>query len=151
VSSKLQKASCVLAAALPLSLGACGGSKVDAPTSGFGPVYETIFSTRCLPCHDPSTGIDATGATLGKLDLSTEALSYANLVGVKATGVSCVGLGLTLVVPGSAQSSLLFGKVDGPLTMMPPACGAFMPNNGTTLNQAEVNLIQTWIDDGAKR
>ena len=55
------------------------------------------------------------------------------------------------MVAGSAQTSLLFGKVDGPLTMTTPACGAFMPNNGLTLTQAEVTSIQMWIDDGANR
>jgi hypothetical protein len=133
-------------------LWACGGGGTggDPGATGFTQVYSTVISERCLPCH--ASGGDAgtnVGFIFGKLDMSTQQLAYANLVGVKAAGVSCVITGLTRVVPGSAQTSVLFGKVDAPLTMNPTPCGDTMPDDGTNLTQAEVTLIQTWINDGA--
>lgn len=87
------------------------------------------------------------------LDMSTEPTAYANLVGVKAKGMgACSTSGLTRVVPGSAQTSLLFEKVDSKLPQMSaPPCGDPMPDDATALDQAQVDLIQAWIDDGAQR
>ncbi len=134
-------------------LWACGGgSPVNDPgTTGFTQVYSTVIAKRCVPCHATGDAGANPGLFYGKLDMSTQQLAYANLVGVKAMGVSCVISGLTRVVPGSAQTSVLFGKVDAPLTMNPTPCGDTMPDDGTNLTQAEVTLIQTWIDQGANR
>jgi hypothetical protein len=124
---------------------ACGGGH-DEGTS-FSEVYTTIISSRCLPCHSVGTG-----ATAGMLDMSTEATAYANLVGVKAEGMGgCLTSGITRVVPGNAQMSLLFEKVESKLAQVNPPCGDPMPDDATTLDQAQVDLIQTWIDDGAQR
>jgi hypothetical protein len=135
------------------ALWACGGGGTvgDQGATGFTQVYSTIISKRCVPCHATGDAGPNPGLFFGKLDMSTEQLAYANLVGVKAMGVSCVMTGLTRVVPGSAQTSVLFGKVDAPLTMHPTPCGDTMPDDGTNLTLAEVTLIQTWIDDGASR
>jgi len=121
----------------------------DPEATGFAPVYSTVISKRCLPCHAP--GDAGPGLSYGKLDMSTEQAAYSNLVGIKAAGIFCVPSGLTRVVPGNAQASLLFMKVDSPLTLTSVPCGDTMPNDGTNLMQADVTLIQTWIDDGANR
>jgi hypothetical protein len=124
---------------------ACGGGH-DGGTS-FSEVYSTIISSRCLPCHSVGTG-----ATAGMLDMSTEPTAYANLVGVKAAGMGgCSASGLTRVVPGNAQMSLLFEKVDSKLIQMNPPCGDPMPDDATTLDQAQVDRIQEWINGGAQK
>jgi|HubBroStandDraft_1064217.scaffolds.fasta_scaffold276829_2 hypothetical protein len=86
------------------------------------------------------------------LDMSTEPTAYANLVGVKAAGMGgCSASGLTRVVPGNAQMSLLFEKVDSKLIQMNPPCGDPMPDDATTLDQAQVDRIQEWINGGAQK
>ncbi len=86
------------------------------------------------------------------LDMSSEDVAYSNLVGVKAAGVSCGISGLTRVVAGSAQTSLLFNKVDSKLPgHVNPPCGDPMPDDATVLTQAEVDLIAAWINDGAQK
>lgn len=87
----------------------------------------------------------------GKLDMSTEQTAYSNLVGVKAAGASCLTSSLTRVVPGSATTSLMFNKVNAKLKQINPPCGDTMPDDQTVLNQTQVDLIETWINDGAQR
>jgi hypothetical protein len=114
---------------------------------GFSEVYSTIVSGRCLPCHSSGGGV-----MFGNLDMSTEQTAYANLVGVKAAGVGdCGRSGLTRVVPGSAATSLMFNKVNAKLKQIAPPCGDTMPDDQTVLNQTQVDLIESWINDGAQR
>ena len=123
---------------------ACGGSGDGA--TGFSQVYSTIISSRFLPCHSVGPG-----ATEGMLNMASEQAAYSNLVGVKAKGVGgCSASGLTRVIPGSAQTSLLYEKVQSKLTQANPPCGDSMPDDATTLSQAQVDLIQTWINEGAQ-
>jgi hypothetical protein len=146
VRSMIESAPCRLLPALILTAltAACGGS--GGGGTGFSQVYSTIISSRCLPCHSVGTG-----ATEGMLDMSSEQTAYSNLVGVKAKGLGgCSASGLTRVIPGSAQTSLLYEKVKSKLTQANPPCGDSMPDDDTTLSQAQVDLIETWIDDGAQ-
>jgi hypothetical protein len=124
-----------------------GGSMgVEAGGPEFSQVYSAIISTRCVPCH--STG---EGVMYGKLDMSTEESAYSNLVGVKAAGTSCVTSNLIRVVQGSATTSLMFNKVNAKLMQIEAPCGDTMPDDQTVLDQAQVDLIETWINDGAQR
>jgi hypothetical protein len=87
----------------------------------------------------------------GKLDMSSEETAYSNLVGVKAAGTSCVTSNLIRVVAGSAATSLMFNKVNAKLTLTQAPCGDTMPDDQMVLDQAQVDLIEAWIDDGAQR
>jgi hypothetical protein len=136
---------------------ACGGSGTSpaVPDGGgeaggpeFSQVYSTIVSPRCLPCHSNST---LGGVLYGKLDMSSQETAYSNLVGVKAAGSSCVTSNLIRVVPGSAATSLMFNKVNAKLMQIGAPCGDTMPDDQTVLDQAQVDLIETWINDGAQR
>lgn len=119
----------------------------SATEPAFSEVYSTIISGRCLPCHSSGGGV-----MFGNLDMSTEETAYENLVGVKAAGVGdCSKSGLTRVVPGNAATSLMFNKVNAKLKQIPPPCGDTMPDDQTVLNQAQVDLIESWINDGAQR
>jgi hypothetical protein len=142
------------ALALVLSLSAgCGGSGDGAPAAGgvtFATVYSTIVSKRCVPCHgNGPDSMPEPGLFFGHLDMSTEASAYAGLVNTKSTGTTCGPTGMTRVVPGNSQASLMYLKVSAPVlnTMV---CGDGMPDDGTVLTLDQVNLIQMWIDDGAK-
>ncbi len=88
----------------------------------------------------------------GNLDMSSEETAYGNLVGVKAAGVGdCGKSGLTRVVPGNATASLMFNKVNAKLKQILPPCGDTMPDDQTVLNQTQVDLIESWINDGAQK
>ncbi|MDQ3036561.1 MAG: hypothetical protein M3Y87_29475 [Myxococcota bacterium] len=102
----------------------------------FTEIYTSIIQVRCGPCH-------TTAATRGgMLDLSTQALAYAGLVGVTAV---CGAGANTRVMPGDASSSLLWRKVAGV-----DLCGSRMPRGMVApLDEAQVALIAQWISAGA--
>jgi hypothetical protein len=127
-----------------------GGGMVEsgAPETGpameagggvtFTQVYTTILSMHCLPCH--ATG---GGKTNGKLDMSTQANAYTNLVGAAAAGTMCTGKG-TRVVKGDSTNSLLVQKLKAA-----PPCGKQMPSGMAPLGAPLVTQISQWIDSGA--
>jgi hypothetical protein len=113
-----------------------------AAASTFTQVYSNIISPICVTCHNPQ-GI---GFTMGKLDMSTQATAFKDLVGVEAMGISCGGMG-TRVVAGNAANSIMFEKID-PGT--PAPCGSKMPLGLPPLSAAQANEIESWINAGAK-
>lgn len=118
------------------------GVKEAAPAAAtFTQVYSDIISPICVTCHNPQ-GI---GFTMGKLDMSTKATAFNDLVGVAAMGTGCGGMG-TRVVAGNAADSIMFEKID-PGT--PAPCGAKMPLGLAPLTAAQANEIESWINAGA--
>jgi hypothetical protein len=132
------------------------GEKHDSgETTGttFTKVYkDQITGYKCLTCHVPGQ----IGVTDGKLDMSTQALAYENLVNVKAAGDACGTSGLTRVVPGSASTSLIVTKTDTNESHTPPPCGVQMPLGcGKTaglkcLGGDDVTPLESWINAGAQ-
>jgi hypothetical protein len=139
---------------------ACSSSSSPSNTSSnedsgtpvtFTEIYTDIISQICVACHIPG----GTGVTVGMLDMSTQALAYANLVGedggagVEAAGTpnGCVGKGLR-VVPGNFHESILAEKVD-PTLFSSLNCGLLMPQGGQ-LTSAQIQSIESWISEGAK-
>lgn len=125
-----------------LLLSACSSQTPEGPRADggasaesvpFTEVYRTVLG-GCTGCH---AGIVA---RFNGLDMGTQATAYANLVGVRASG-SCAGK--ILVVAGSASTSLLYEKVTN------PSCGSLMPQNSPPLPQASIDMLKTWIDEGA--
>jgi len=108
-----------------------GDGAMDAGPPTFTNIYTTIFP-YCIGCH---------AGGQGGLTLSSQAKSYSDLVNVRAS--SCSG---DLVVPGKAATSVLYEKVAD----TNPPCGNQMPINGPYLTPAQLNVIETWINDGAK-
>jgi hypothetical protein len=104
-------------------------------------VYSDIISPICVQCHNPA-GI---GVSMGHLDMSTKAAAFADLVNVSAMGVACGGMG-TRIVPGNADDSILYKKVD-PAQGAP--CGSKMPLGLTPLTTAQADEIKSWINAGA--
>jgi hypothetical protein len=108
--------------------GAASAAKVT-----FTEVYDQVLNGSCLNCH---TGI--VGQFDG-LDMSTKATAYANTVNKSSSRCARE----TLVVPGHADSSLLYLKVTS------PPCGSLMPQNAPALPKSSIDLIKSWIDEGA--
>jgi hypothetical protein len=112
----------------PAADGAAPPAKVT-----FTEVYDQVLNGSCLSCH---TGIIG---QFDGLDMSTKATAYANTVNKSSSRCAPE----TLVVPGHAESSLLYLKVTS------PPCGSLMPQNAPALPQSSLDLIKTWIDEGA--
>jgi mono/diheme cytochrome c family protein len=91
---------------------------------GFAEV-QSIFNAHCTRCH---AGADAAG------DLALD--TYANLMKGGASGKS--------VVPGDSGKSSLVGRLLG------LGGKRQMPLGFTALNPREIELIKTWINQGAK-
>ena len=119
-----------------------GGADGSAPAT-FTDVYTNVISTHCAPCHTTATG---DGVKFGKLDMTSKATAYANLVGTAAAGDQCGGKG-TRVVPNQPDSSVMYLKIS---LDDPSPCGAKMPLGGPALAQGDVDKVESWIKGGAK-
>jgi len=116
----------------------------DAPPGTFTEIYETLFPpttpARCGFCHS----MPASDVSNGNLSTGTDqAAAYAALVEQTSTSSRCAGK--PLVVPFHAEQSLLLDKLTGE-----PACGELMPLGGMALSDAELEVVRSWIDAGAK-
>jgi len=131
--------------ALLLALAACGGGGEDAPPpappppTGIQPtltsIQNNVFTPSCAKtlCHA------GPGAQAGlRLD---PGFSWGLLVNVK----SSQDMTLTRVIPGNPDSSLLIQKLEGTAPI-----GERMPADMLYLQQATVDVIRQWIQDGAQ-
>ena len=110
--------------------GVCGGSSViddcsvcsgdNSTCVNFSTEIKPLFSS-CTGCHGGSNG----------LSLST----YTSLMIGGNSGA--------VVTPGDGSGSLLVKKLRGTTS------GSQMPKNQDPLDDATINLIETWIDEGA--
>jgi hypothetical protein len=98
-------------------------------------IQELVFAPNCA-----TSGCHAGAAPSAGLDLSDAMTSYMELVGVASTGAA----GRVLVVAGDAANSYLVEKL-GPM----PAAGQQMPIGAPPLPAATIDVIRTWINDGA--
>jgi hypothetical protein len=120
-----------------------GGGGDDDGGAASGPpklsdVYKDILGRNCSGplCHSSAVG--------GNLVMSSPATAYDNLVGQPAAGDKCGDSGLTRVVPGDAEASLLYLKLTNTAD-----CGDAMPVTGP-LESAQIDEIKAWIEAGAK-
>ena len=87
---------------------------------------QPIFNNNCTSCH-------ANGGTYaGSLDLS----SYAKVIEGGSSGNTVVSL--------DHSNSELHNRI-----ILPESNQQFMPKNGSSLSQSDINLIAQWIDEGA--
>ena len=104
----------------------CEGT--GTPNVSFSGDIMPIFSTKCITCHQGE------GAN-GNLDLS----NYETLMSGNSNS------GENLVVPGFAEQSLLYKSVDEDVTSIPR-----MPQGGPYLFDSQIQMIEDWINEGAK-
>jgi hypothetical protein len=127
--------------AFPSGDGQAGGNFVARfEVTGVQPslqsIQDNVFTTSCAGCHTgPTSNLLPAG-----LDLTSEAQSYAALVGVASLWVPA----LDRVTPGDADNSYLIQKLEGTASG-----GAQMPLGLMPLGQTTIDAIRQWIDDGA--
>ena len=105
--------------------GECGGGALlsdgDCTNISYTATIKPIFNTNCTGCHGGYGGLTLT--------------SYSDL---KSGGNSG-----DVVIPNNVAESLLIRKLRG------TAAGSQMPKNQDPLDETTINLIETWIDEGA--
>ena len=123
---------------LSITLAACDSDSPTAPSDPnpelmptFSSIQAVVFNQRCTSHH----GAIANGG----LDLRSPQ-SFANLVGAPSTQTA-----LLRVAPGDAESSYLIHKLEGRAGIV----GNRMPENGSFLTASEIDVIRSWINDGA--
>ena len=110
--------------------------------STFTSIWTEFLGPRCgQSCHGP-TRPDELEAS--QLNMSTQAMAFAALVGTPAAGVSCMSRGTLRVAPGNPDASLLLQKFDP----QPSLCGDAMPP-GETVPSDFVTVVREWIAVGA--
>jgi hypothetical protein len=129
--------------ALLLALAACGGGE-DAPPPAPPPpglqptlasIQANVFTPSCAYVSGCHTGPTAPFGL--RLD---PGFSWGALVSV----VSPQDMTRIRVVPMDSSGSLLIQKLEGTAML-----GDQMPADGNYLQQATINVIRQWIDDGA--
>lgn len=102
-----------------------------------GQIQSQVFSPSCSGCHSgPTSGNLPSG-----MNLSTANDSFNALVNVTSLQVGT----LNRVTPNDSTNSYLIHKLEGG----PNIVGSRMPQGGPFLDQATIDMIKAWIDDGA--
>lgn len=122
--------------ALPVVLVACQDKLVDNTDSG-DPVTDVSFSTEVQPIFNASCS--GVGCHIGQTTNGVNLSSYAQVTA--STGTQ---YGSKIVVPGDADASPIVDKL-----RTNPDYGVRMPRGGAALSAAKIQLIRTWIDEGA--
>lgn len=120
---------------------AAGSGAPAGDSNAFSSIYTQILTQRCAGpvCHSGSS----TGGSFS-LQAGSASAVRSSLLNKPASGSECASSGLSLVVPGNADMSLLYKKL---LDM--PACGSRMPPTGA-LSMQEIERVRTWIANGAR-
>ena len=123
--------------------GATAAGSSAAPAATFTQIYAMMFpmatNARCDACHSmPANDIANGNLEMGK----TKDSAYAALFNKSSTSSRCMAK--PLVVPYQPEMSLLFQK----LSPTPP-CGSRMPLGGAAFDEAQIEMIRSWIAAGA--
>jgi hypothetical protein len=123
------------------SSGTAGTSAPMGNPNAFSTIYSQILAQKCAGsvCHSGT----ATGGSLSIPAGASASTVRSWLLNKPASGSECSSSGMSLVVPGNPDMSLLYRK----LVDMPP-CGSRMPPTGP-LTMDEIGRIRTWITNGA--
>jgi Carboxypeptidase regulatory-like domain len=125
----------VVAVMVVLLASACGGD--DAKPVAYSQVQAVWEEYGCTGCHP---GVNPS------LDLR-EGRSYSELVGIPALEDPS----LTRVVAGDPERSFLYLKLGGaPPVGDIPAIGTRMPPRSSAIDDADLELVREWIEQGAK-
>jgi hypothetical protein len=140
----------IIAIGIAVVLAACGDSPVQ-PTQNpnpnpnpnptplqptFSSINTQVFQGICVGCHNAGGAAFAGGL---RLDAGQ---AYNQLVNTPSTGKSAA----VRVIPGNASDSYLIHKLEGRSDIV----GSRMPLNGPFLSQADIDVIRTWIAQGAQ-
>jgi outer membrane protein assembly factor BamB len=128
------------ASGAPAGRGAAGNAAPTDNPNAFSAIYTQVMAQRCAGsvCHSGAS----TGGSLN-LQAGTSSAVRSSILKQTASGSECASSGLSLVVPGNPDMSLLYRK----LTDM-PSCGSRMPPTGP-LTTEESDRFRAWIANGA--
>ena len=125
--------------------GATGTDSVDIEVTGpqglqptLQSIQANVFGPICSDCHSGPTSSDLPDG----MNLSSAQASRNNMVGVASLQVP----GLLRVDPGNADDSYLIQKLEGTARE-----GDRMPRGGPFLRQSDINVIRSWINNGANQ
>jgi hypothetical protein len=116
------------------------------PEPTWSSIFENVIEPACgRTCHGPS-GVDQREESA--LDLSATDVAYDALVNAPVEGLACAGTGAASVrvAPGEPDRSLLLMKLESP-----SPCGDPMPSSTDLLPAVMLDIIRTWIEEGANR
>ena len=139
----------VVAALLGSVAAGCGSSSSGeapaAPPATFTDVYAMMFPLgtkgQCNYCHDRP----ANQKSDGNLPMGhDQATAYAAIVNQPSKSTTCGGSS-QLVVPGKPDESLFYVKLTANY-----GCGDRMPQGGDPLTDAQLAMVRSWIEAGAK-
>lgn len=101
-------------------------------------IQQSIFTPKCAfsGCH-----VGGSPFLPGSMDLRADS-TYSNIVNVPSQQIPS----MMRVLPGEPDSSYIIWKIEGRQGII----GDRMPAVGDTLRQQEVEMIKTWIREGAK-
>lgn len=103
------------------------------PDANLAWIQAEVFGAICIFCHVPGGE--------GPMPLTSEAVSFANLVDVPSIEVA-----LDRVEPGDAEASYIVHKIEGRPTIL----GTRMPPPPLPmLSERQIQAIIDWIDAGA--
>jgi len=129
----------LIAVAVPAGVAACGGNgdETAGDPVAYGEVQAVFERYGCTGCHP---GVNSS------LDLR-EGRSYDDLVGIRALEDP----ELVRVVAGDPSSSFLYLKLGGDAPVGDiPAIGTRMPPRAPPIEEADLELVRRWIEQGAK-
>jgi mono/diheme cytochrome c family protein len=101
----------------------------------FSNIRTQVFQVWCGACHTSAGRAPEAGLSLDA------AAAYQSLVNVASNGKP----GAVRVVPGDPASSYLIHKLEGRSDI----AGERMPLGGPFLAQSDIDVIRTWISQGA--
>ncbi|MDB6046696.1 MAG: hypothetical protein JWM63_5247 [Gammaproteobacteria bacterium] len=113
-------------------IGSSGGGTAPL-TADFQSIQVNVFTPICSPCHSGASAPEGLMLDAGH--------SYNLLVGIPSAEVPT----LSRVKAGDPNNSYMVLKIQGSAGIV----GGRMPLNGTPLPQATIDVIRTWITNGA--
>jgi len=121
---------------VPTSDGGGGGGS----SATFAAIQQQIFDNDCTSsaCHSSATRAGGMSLVAGE--------AYDDLVNVAPDNPAALAAGLQRVVPDDPQRSFLLDKVMGALSA---AEGSPMPLGGIPLRADQIEMIRSWIQNGA--
>jgi hypothetical protein len=101
----------------------------------FSSIRTQVLDARCITCHSGVGRVPDGGLRL------EAAVAYQQLVNAQSEGKPSA----VRVVPGDPNASYLIHKLEGRFDIV----GARMPLGDAPLAQADIDVIRTWISQGA--
>ncbi|MCA9488383.1 MAG: hypothetical protein KC621_00625 [Myxococcales bacterium] len=120
------------------------GTDSGTPAATFTEIHAALFPQETGPKCDSCHGQPASQVSNGLLymGMNDRDAAYAALTTQTSTSTDCGGA--EYVVPGDPEGSLFYTKL-----LSSPPCGERMPLGGGALSADQIEMVRSWIADGA--